>query len=101
MDFLYTIELLEAEIDSLKDAYKSESNKEMATEYSSRIVEYKKVIRLLKHTKPLQLLQHEVSGSFNKCTCLYPRPSCLTGHCTTCNRPIVKNITTDDLKNCH
>lgn len=49
----------------------------------------------------LQLLQTPVSGSFFKCTCLHPQPSCLTGQCTFCNRPIVKNITTDDLKNCH
>lgn len=45
------IDYLEAEIDSLKDAYKSASNKEIATVYSSRIVEFKKAIKLLKATK--------------------------------------------------
>jgi len=45
--FENTIELLEAEIDSLKDAYKSENNKEQATIYSSRILEYKKAIIML------------------------------------------------------
>ena len=49
--FENTIELLEAEIDSLKDAYKSENNKEQATIYSSRILEYKKVIKILQSKK--------------------------------------------------
>jgi hypothetical protein len=63
MDFENTIELLEAEIDSLKDAYKTEPNQEKSTVYSSRILEYKKAITLLKKAQSLQLLQPDVISS--------------------------------------
>ena len=44
----YAIEYLEAEIDSLKDAYHQETNVEMKTTYSSRIVDCKKAVKRLK-----------------------------------------------------
>jgi len=43
----HTIALLEAEIDSLKDAYKTTVNEEIKTEYSTRILSHKKAIRIL------------------------------------------------------
>jgi hypothetical protein len=66
MDFEITIDLLNAEIDSLKDAYKTYSDKDVKTIYSSRILEHKKAITLLKQSQALQLLQTDVSGSFDK-----------------------------------
>lgn len=44
----YTIELLEAEIDSLKDAYKTSLNTELKREYSRRILSHKRALRKLK-----------------------------------------------------
>lgn len=48
--YSHTIELLEAEIDSLKDAYKTDS-KGLASEYSSRILSHKKALKTLKSAK--------------------------------------------------
>jgi len=33
-----------------------------------------------------------------KCTCLRPQVNCFSGMCSYCNRPIVKQLTTEDLK---
>jgi hypothetical protein len=33
-----------------------------------------------------------------KCTCLRPQVNCFSGMCSYCNRQIVKNLTTEDLK---
>lgn len=43
----HTIAFLQAEIDSLKDAYKTTVNEEIKTEYSTRILSHKKAIRIL------------------------------------------------------
>ena len=34
----------------------------------------------------------------HKCTCLRPQTNCFSGMCSYCNRQIVKNLTTEDLK---
>lgn len=44
----FVIELLEAEIDSLKEPYHKETNPEMKTKYSSRILQCIKALRILK-----------------------------------------------------
>lgn len=49
----YTIELLEAEIDSLKDAYKSSVSSDLKTEYSRRILSHKRALKLLTTTGTL------------------------------------------------
>lgn len=36
--------------------------------------------------------------SVYKCTCLRPQVNCFSGMCSYCNRQIVKNLTTEDLK---
>lgn len=33
-----------------------------------------------------------------KCSCLHPQVNCFSGMCSYCNRPIVKPLTTEDLK---
>jgi len=73
MNFENTIGLLESEIDSLKYAYKTEPNQEKATVYSSRILEHKKAITLLKKDQVLQLLQPDVIKSV--CDCGKPMDS--------------------------
>jgi len=48
MNFEDTIDLLNSEIDSLKDAYKTEVVLGLKTIYSSRILELKRAIKILK-----------------------------------------------------
>lgn len=50
----YTIALLEAEIDSLKDAYKTSSSEEYKREYSMRIVDHKECLNLLRRSQYCQ-----------------------------------------------
>lgn len=47
----YTIELLEAEINSLKDEYKHEDNSDKQLKYSIRIVSHLKALKILKQIK--------------------------------------------------
>jgi hypothetical protein len=47
MEFENIIGIIEAEIDSLTDAYKAETIQDRKTVYSSRILECKKAIKIL------------------------------------------------------
>ena len=48
MEINFVIELLESEIDSMKDAYKREKKEEFKTIYSDRIVQCKRALKILK-----------------------------------------------------
>jgi hypothetical protein len=88
----YTIELLAAEIDSLKYEYKRESNPEKRTEYSIRIVEHKRALKILKQANCVQ--QSEVTAipdvSIAKrkvCRCYEVPPKKDYEKCDTCGKP--------------
>lgn len=84
MNFETTIELLEAEIDSLKDCYKTERNKEMKTIYSSGILEHKKAITFLKNNQAEQLNMHDVSKRFYCQDEYYDKKEQCSKQCVTC-----------------
>jgi len=68
-DFEHVIELLESEIDSLKDAYKKSERMYMPADHSVRIVEYKRAIKVLSAVKPdRDELEKIVFEAWKECT---------------------------------
>jgi hypothetical protein len=53
-------------------------------------------IQILKKAKENALKQETLENI--KCTCLRPQVNCFSGMCSYCNRQIVKQLTTEDLK---
>lgn len=53
-------------------------------------------IQILKKAKENALKQETLENI--KCTCLRPQVNCFSGRCSYCNRQIVKQLTTEDLK---